>query len=273
MTLTELRREGGAAVRDAIERALAEHATASDAARALGTTRARCGGRQGALAWRWPELPAGDGGGSVSGSAEPGCGRPMRGRRAGVRDASPPSPRAPHLSQPPASPIARHRPPPAPRGAAAAPIWRPQPSAPPPWQRDAHRPPGASTNRHGPWRTPPRSRHGLDPRAATVVDRDGPPAPRLMEIGGNPQRRGAGGRGRTASTRATRAIRDASAAVTAPPATRTGGRWRRSPRPPASSGRSRSSLLPPLGPQDRRRVPVPPARRGDGGHRRPGRPL
>lgn len=60
MTLTELRREGGAAaVRDAIERALAEHPTASDAARALGTdpsTLRRAARRAGVA---WPELPPG----------------------------------------------------------------------------------------------------------------------------------------------------------------------------------------------------------------------
>lgn len=59
-TLAALRREGGAAaVRDAIERALAEHPTASDAARALGTdpsTLRRAARRAGVA---WPELPAG----------------------------------------------------------------------------------------------------------------------------------------------------------------------------------------------------------------------
>ena len=60
MTLTELRREGGAAaVRAAIERALAEHATATAAAEALGTdpsTLRRAARRAGVV---WPELPPG----------------------------------------------------------------------------------------------------------------------------------------------------------------------------------------------------------------------
>jgi len=59
-TLTELRREGGAAaVRAAIERALREHPTASEAAASLGTdpsTLRRAARRAGVV---WPELPPG----------------------------------------------------------------------------------------------------------------------------------------------------------------------------------------------------------------------